>query len=128
MLHAICQASIGKKLSRMISCFFQCRFAYSQRRFHDILDGGEMWEEPEVLKHHAYSPPHRFQGTCIVCLQLMAANADRARIEGVKSIHTTEQGGLASARRAQQAHGLAVFDVERDTIEDGFAIVPLGEL
>lgn len=58
----------------------------------------------------------------------MAANADRASIEGIQSIHTTKQSGLTSAGRPQQADSLTFFDIQRDSIENGFAVDPLGEL
>ena len=95
-------------------------------RLDHVLQGGAVWEQVEVLKHHADVAAlfGRVLGTHLVQLAVPLAVADEiavdiqpARVDYLQVVDAPQEGGFARARRPDQAHHLTALDLQRDALE-----------
>ena len=95
----------------------------------EVLLGGEVGEDVEVLEHHAdlgpqadqpsaFGPPEPRQPAVLVGGRYsVPVEDDRAGRRRGDEVHAAQQRALARPARTDDAHDLAALDVEVDTVE-----------
>ena len=88
-------------------------------RHHDVLQRSLVREQVVLLKHHRHVLAQRdFLLIGLDLVHIVRANADGAAIDLRQAVEAAQQRGFAGSRGADDAHGLAFRDVERDAAQD----------
>ena len=87
--------------------------ARQAQRKRDIVKGGEVRDQPEILKHHTDPSPQLGQAVTRHCHQILAEQADCATAGALGKVEQTQKRRLASARRAGQKIKTATRQRER---------------
>ncbi len=84
----------------------------------DIFQNAHMGEEIEGLEHDADFAP-QFVHVDARPRHSVALKHDLAAVNGLQSIDAAKQGGLAAARRTDEADDLVLLDLEIDPAQHG---------
>lgn len=83
-----------------------------------------MWEQVEVLKHHADFPPNRINMADIIG-QFDTINNDFALLMLLQPVDTTDEGGLSRAGRPTDYNSFALINGQVEIFENMKVPVPL---
>ena len=92
----------------------------------DVLFDGKVREQRVILKDHADAPLFRRYALPRPA-DCLLAQADFAIGDFLETGDAAQQGGLAAARRAQQAGNAASLELKVDPIDDGLFSVALND-
>jgi hypothetical protein len=100
---------------------------HADRPLDDVLQHGHVGEQVEVLEHHADVDAlardlvlvHLFQkATAFLVADQLAIHADTAVVDTLQMVDAAQEGALARARLAEQAHHLPVRQRQVYPLED----------
>ena len=93
------------------------RFLDDALREHDVFSGAQMRKQVVLLKHHADLQPEAAQ-VGMACVDALAVDADRSRIDALQSVERAQQRALSGTAAADDRDDLARFDIQIDTLQD----------
>jgi hypothetical protein len=89
----------------------------AQRQRH-VVEGGQMVNQPDVLKHHADAPAHRCEAIATEQRGVVAEHDKPAGRRHAQEPEQAEQRGLAGAARSHDEHELAPLEGQIDFAQD----------
>ncbi len=121
------QADLGEQLARPSARPLLPEAAGVDRRKRHVVENGHVREEVVGLEDDADAPPERVQVDLPVRNRL-SVDDDRSLIDALEQVDAAEEGRLAGAGRADQAHDLVQIDGEVDASEDLEILEPLPDV
>ncbi|MNI72807.1 hypothetical protein D3C73_1287670 [compost metagenome] len=94
---------------------------------HHVLQRGHLWEQIELLEHHAgFAADLAYLRR--IALDAQAIHQQVTAVDGFQHIDASQEGGLAGTRRTHHHYDLTRVDVQRNAVQHhGFAEV-LGDV
>ena len=87
----------------------------------DVLLGGEVIEQVEVLKDHADLLPQGAQFPCVAGVDLLPLKPNVAGVRGQEVVEALEERAFAGTGRADDHFHVAFVHIEGHVVEDRFA-------
>src|SRR5258706_5592542 len=104
-----------------------------RRRFDDVAEHGEVWEQVQMLKDGADFAPQLFDPARIfvfrnIRIKMHVLKFDHAAIDALESVKTAQQSRLAAARRADDSQNGLRCNFKRDAAQDARAVGLLDQI
>ncbi|MDT4829695.1 hypothetical protein FQZ97_631220 [compost metagenome] len=113
---ALGQADLGQQLAGQLLGVGLLRAAYADGAEGDVLQGGHLREQVELLEDHAgllADQPLLHLGV----VDLEAVDVQLTATDDFQLVDAAQQGGLARTGRADDDHHLAAADLQVDVVE-----------
>ena len=91
-------------------------FLHHLRREHDVFADGQVWEQVELLEHHADFLPQAAQVSA-GGVEVFAIDFNHAVVDRLQAVEGTQQSGFARTAAADDRHHLAFFNAQVDAFE-----------
>src|SRR5260221_1586614 len=104
-----------------------------RRRFDDVAEHGEVWEQVQMLKDGADFAPQLFDPARIfvfrkIRIKMHVLTFDHAAIDAFEPVKTAQQSRLAAARRADDSQNSLRCNFKRYAAQDARAVGLLDQI